>query len=209
MKRIVLFSLLVVAFCGLVGCSSTRKAIKATSTIDSQVTAQQVQTDERQSEERKTATAATTSKVTDLSNVVIEFTKVEYADGYEVQDSDSTPSGTSGQGNPATRKREGKSKPPNGVKSVTKGRITINNDRNETTLTSQEEATERQEQQSGSIKAQSDSKQKTTTSEKTKVEKPGVKAVVIEFAVLCLLLALALLLLRYQVRKHNKQGSNG
>ncbi len=102
------------------GCSSTRKTIKE----ETSVTASQ--TEKTNSESDKTADSTTNTEVNTNTNVVVDFTKVEYNDGssdllteYPI---------------PENSKGNSQRKPPDkksGIKSITSGRITINGNSSE------------------------------------------------------------------------------
>lgn len=115
----------------LSGCSSTRKTAKS-ATQESTITTQETESHE---EERRLTETTTDTETNDRTNVVIEFTKTEYADG----NTETTAEPTSEQ--PAESGTA--TKPPKaegGIKSVTTGRITIGNNRTETTETTQTES---------------------------------------------------------------------
>lgn len=123
----------IIYICGLTliamliaGCSSTRKAVQTSN--DQYISASQ--NEDRHTEQKTGEAVNLRQTVNDITNAVIEFTKTEYNDGTFDVDT------TKQQGEQPTsepRNRESK-KPPNcGIKSITTGRITFNNDRTETT----------------------------------------------------------------------------
>lgn len=124
--KTIYFSLLVILTLILAGCSSTRKAVQTT-------TDQHIQSSEREDRHTENQTGEAVNfrqTINDITNAVIEFTKTEYNDGTVDVDT------TNRQGTEPTARphdRESKKPPNGGVKSVTTGRITFNNDRAETT----------------------------------------------------------------------------
>lgn len=164
MKRAFLFLLFAFLLLGFTGCSSTRKATK--STTDSHLTA--TQEEERRTDERQMAAITSNTEINDRTNVVIEFTKVEYNDG-----STDITATSPGQltGETSTRNMESKSKPPDkasGIKSITTGKITINGDteaKTETTVTEESGKTTDERINAG---IQADQKQEGTTEETKK-----------------------------------------
>lgn len=123
----------IICVCGLTliamliaGCSSTRKAVQTSS--DQHITASQ--NEDRHTENQTGEAVNLRQNVTDITNAVIEFTKTEYNDGSF--DVDTTrQQGTKPTSEP--RNRESKKPPNSGIKSITTGRITFNNDRAVTT----------------------------------------------------------------------------
>ena len=75
MKKVVGFIIAVFLLLCVFGCSSTRKTIKE----ETSVTASQ--TEKTNSESDKTAASTTNTEVNTNTNVVVDFTKVEYNDG--------------------------------------------------------------------------------------------------------------------------------
>lgn len=115
----------------LSGCSSTRKAAKSAKQ-ESTITTQKTESHE---EEKRLTETITGTETNDRTNVVIEFTKTEYADGR----TETTAEPTVKQ--PANDRTA--TKPPKtegGIKSVTTGKITIGNNRTETTETTRTES---------------------------------------------------------------------
>ena len=118
----------------LSGCSTTRKTAKGTEQTN--VTA--IQETDRAEEEKRLAEVITNTETNDRTNVVIEFTKTEYADGTtetKTEPPEQHP-GETGKPKPGTENK-------GGIKSVTTGKITINGDRKETTATTATETGER------------------------------------------------------------------
>ena len=120
MKKVVGFIIAVFLLLCVFGCSSTRKTIKE----ETSVTASQ--TEKTNSESDKTAASTTNTEVNTNTNVVVDFTKVEYNDGssdllteYPIPEN---PKGIS-QRKPPDKK--------SGIKSITSGRITINGNSSE------------------------------------------------------------------------------
>lgn len=118
----------------LSGCSTTRKTAKGTE----QTNVAAIQETDRAEEEKRLAEVITNTETNDRTNVVIEFTKTEYANG-------NTETKAKPTGQPTDRTREAKlgTGSKGGIKSVTTGTITINGDRKETTATTQTETGER------------------------------------------------------------------
>lgn len=108
----------------LAACSTSRKA--ASADVSQQLTAS-VATDKHTQSQTNDAAAVRTTE-TDFSSAVIEFTKVEYADGTEEV---KTTTGAASADTIKQRDRE-QTEPPNAtqkVKSVTSGRVTLQNDK--------------------------------------------------------------------------------
>ena len=100
----------------------------------------------------------------DRTNVVIEFTKTEYADGTtetKTEPPEQHP-GETGKPKPGTENK-------GGIKSVTTGKITINGDRKETTATTATETGERKAETQTSTGVNAD---KTATVETEQEKKP-------------------------------------
>lgn len=113
----------------LVSCSSTRKVASEqtqqsiTSTVTTDINTQSNTSEAI--EQRKTET--------DLSNVVIDFTKIEYADGTQT-----ITTNTEAQCDTVKQRDSEATEPPNvaqNIKTVTSGRVTINNDKTTQTET--------------------------------------------------------------------------
>lgn len=145
----------------LSGCSTTRKAAKGTEQTN--VTA--IQETDRAEEEKRLAEVITNTETNDRTNVVIEFTKTEYADGSTETKTERPPEqypGGTGKPKPGTGSK-------GGIKSVTTGKITINGDRKETTATTATETGERKVETQTSTGVSSD---KTATVETEQEKKP-------------------------------------
>jgi cobalamin biosynthesis Mg chelatase CobN len=124
MKKLLGFVLALILLLCLFGCSSTRKTIKE----ETSVTASQ--TEKNHSESDKTAASTTNTEVKTNTNVVVDFTKVEYNDG----SSDLLTEYPIPEKVPENSKGSSQCKPPdkrNGIKSITSGRITINGNSSE------------------------------------------------------------------------------
>ena len=124
MKKLLGFVLALILLLCLFGCSSTRKTIKE----ETSVTASQ--TEKNHSESDKTAASTTNTEVKTNTNVVVDFTKVEYNDG----SSDLLTEYPIPEKVPENSKGSSQYKPPdkrNGIKSITSGRITINGNSSE------------------------------------------------------------------------------
>lgn len=124
MKKLLSFILALILLLCLFGCSSTRKTIKE----ETSVTASQ--TEKNHSESDKTAASTTNTEVKTTTNVVVDFTKVEYNDG----SNDLLTEYPIPEKIPENSKGSSQRKPPdkrNGIKSVTSGRITINGNSSE------------------------------------------------------------------------------
>ena len=123
MKKLLGFILSLILLLCLFGCSSTRKTIKE----ETSVTASQKET--THSESDKTAASTTYTEVKTNTNVVVDFTKVEYTDGSdELLTEYPAPEKV-----PENSKGSNQRKPPDsksGIKSITSGRITINGNTN-------------------------------------------------------------------------------
>lgn len=145
----------------LSGCSTTRKTVKGTEQTN--VTA--IEETDRTEEEKRLAEVITNTETNDRTNVVIEFTKTEYADGSTETKTERPPEqhpdGT-GKPKPGTGSK-------GGIKSVTTGKITINGDRKETTATTATETGERKVETQTSTGVSSD---KTATVETEQEKKP-------------------------------------
>lgn len=136
MKRLlyIIYSVLICCLC--VCCSSTRKAVQ-TST-EQHITSS---TNEDRQTSTKIGEAININQTkTDLTNAVIEFTKTEYFDGTVKVD-------TTGfaNDNEATKPRDREStEPPNDsrIKSITTGRVILNNEKSESTNTNIEKSAE-------------------------------------------------------------------
>lgn len=132
MKRFIqMLSLAVLLAVSLASCSATRK-------VESEQTQQNVtatiSTDTQTQTQTNDAVGVRIHEI-DLSNAVIEFTKVEYADCTEVVSTGADVSEAVKQ-----RDRE-ETEPPNSthkVKSVTKGRVILHNDKTKQTETNVE-----------------------------------------------------------------------
>lgn len=124
MKKVVGFIIAVFLLLCVFGCSSTRKTIKE----ETSVTASQ--TEKTNSESDKTAASTTNTEVNTNTNVVVDFTKVEYNDG----SSDLLTEYPIPEKVPENSKGSSQRKPPDkksGIKSITSGRITINGNSSE------------------------------------------------------------------------------
>lgn len=125
-------SLAVLLAVSLASCSSTRKV--ASEQTQHNVTAT-ISTDTQTQTQTNDAVGVRTHE-TDFSNAVIEFTKVEYADGTEEVNTGADVSHEAVK----QRNRE-ETEPPNStnkVKSVTTGRVTLKNDKTKQTETNVE-----------------------------------------------------------------------
>ena len=144
----------------LSGCSTTRKTAKGTEQTN--VTA--IQETDRTEEEKRLAEVITNTETNDRTNVVIEFTKTEYADGStetKTEPPEQHP-GEKVKPKPGTESK-------GGIKSVTTGKITINGDRKETTATT---ATETGEKKAETQTTTGVSADKTATVETEQEKKP-------------------------------------
>lgn len=124
MKKLLGFVLALILLLCLFGCSSTRKTIKE----ETSVTASQ--TEKNHSESDKTAASTNNTEVKTNTNVVVDFTKVEYNDG----SSDLLTEYPIPEKVPEKSKGISQCKPPdkrNGIKSITSGCITINGNSSE------------------------------------------------------------------------------
>ena len=124
MKKLLGFILAVIFLLLLFGCSSTRKTIKEETSMTAS------QTEKNHSESDKTAASTTNTEVKTNTNVVVDFTKVEYNDG----SSDLLTEYPAPEKVPENNKEGSQRKPPdrkNGIKSITSGRSTINGNSSE------------------------------------------------------------------------------
>lgn len=134
MKQTIIMLLLATLLATLLAaCSTSRKV--ASADVSQQLTAS-VATDTHTQSQTNDAAAVRTTE-TDFSSAVIEFTKVEYADGTEEVTTDIDVARTDTE---KLRDRE-ETEPPNStnkVKSVTTGRVTLQNDKTKQTETNVE-----------------------------------------------------------------------
>ena len=144
----------------LSGCSTTRKTAKGTEQTN--VTA--IQETDRAEEEKRLAEVITNTETNDRTNVVIKFTKTEYADG-----TTETKAEPPGQPPGGIGKQPPEAESKGGIKSVTTGKITINGNRQETTATTQTETGERKAETQTSTGVSAD---KTSTVETEQEKKP-------------------------------------
>lgn len=166
MKRTLLILIAAVALCFFAGCSSTKKAVKTDVTEEATITA----SSERQTHGEATGTAAilTTTESNERQNVVIDFTKIEFYPGAVPP----LPPDSTGRRDwlnaifAATDTLDGeKAKPPN-VKSATKGRITINGEKQQESETKAEAKTTAATDSQSKADVTADTK----TEDKTKTE---------------------------------------
>lgn len=144
----------------LSGCSTTRKTAKGVE----QTSVAAIQETDRTEEEKRLAEVITNTEINDRTNVVIEFTKKEYADGQRKRRQNRTgqPPGGIGKQKPEAERK-------GGIKSVTTGTITINGNRQETTATTQTETGESKAETQTSTGVSAD---KTATVETEQEKKP-------------------------------------
>lgn len=161
MKRITLLLTFAAACIFIVGCSSTRKAVQTTT--DQHI--QSSQKEDRHTENQTGEAVNLRHTVNDITNAVIEFTKTEYNDGTVDVDT------TKRQGaKPTARPHARESKKPHndGVKSVTTGRITFNNNRAEATEADIKRESETKSDESIESDFEEDNAAETKTEEKPK-----------------------------------------
>lgn len=145
-------------------CSTTRKIANETS--QQQIT-YSVNTDTQKQSSTSDVANVTTSE-TDYSKAVIEFQKIEYIDGSEdIRTGADVQSDTSKQ-----RDRE-LTEPPNvpagrNIKSVTTGRVTIDNDKTKQTTVNEEKTEDTQTQTNISEQTSEDTQTKSKTEDKPK-----------------------------------------
>lgn len=129
MKQTIRMLLLAVLFAmSLAACSTSRKV--ASNETSQNITASVTHNKQTQSQ-TSDATAVRTIE-TDFSSAVIEFTKVEYADGTEEVKTDAD----AARADTVKKRDREQTEPPNvkpKVKSVTSGRVTLNNDKTKQT----------------------------------------------------------------------------
>lgn len=165
MKRAFLILIAAVALCFLVGCSSTKKAVKTDVTEEATLSA----SSEQQTHAENTGAAAilATTETDERRNVVIDFTTIEFYPGAVP----TLPVDSTGRRDwlnaifAAADTAGEKAKPPN-VKSATKGRITINGEKR------QESETRAEAQTTAATDSQSkaDLTADTKTEDKTKTQ---------------------------------------
>ncbi len=187
MKKILGFILAAFLLLCLFGCSSTQKTIKE----ETSVTASQ--TENSHSESDKTAASTTNTEVKTNTNVVVDFTKVEYSDG----SSDLLTEYQAPEKVPENSKDGSQRKPPNrknGIKSITSGRITINGT-----------SSEKQETQAKTTEYSSEDSKKSSETHETDKNKEQQTPTYGYFAPVCaafvLLAALAIVVLWWRSRK--------
>lgn len=139
-------------------CGTTRKV--ANETAKQQITSSVHTETQKQSSTSDVANIATTE--TDFSQAVIEFQKIEYTDGTEDI--------RTGAG--VQRDRES-SEPPNvsserTIKSVTTGRVTIDNDKKKQTVVNEKKTEDKQTQTNISEQKSEDTQTKSKTEDKPK-----------------------------------------
>lgn len=141
-------------------CGSARKIVQ--SSTEQHITTSQ--SEDRHTENQTAEAVNLQQTVNDITNAVIEFTKTEYNDGSF--DVDTTKQhGAKPTSEPRNRERK---KPPNGgIKSITTGRITFNNDRAETT-----EADIKRESETKSDESVTSDFEEDNTAESKSEEKP-------------------------------------
>lgn len=187
----VLFAVLFVA------CSTTRKIANETS---QQITSS-VNTDTQKQSSTSDVANVTTSE-TDYSKAVIEFKKIEYSDGTtDITTDADVPCDTVKQ-----RERE-QTEPPNAqrnIKSVTTGRITIDNDKQKQTIVNEEKTEDTQTQTKISEQSSEDTQTKLKTEDKPK------RGFFFWFGVItCIIIAIvALFFLIRAIEKHRRWNSD-
>ncbi len=141
MKRTLLILITAVALCFFAGCSSTKTTVKADVTEEAAITA----SSEQRTHGETTGVAAilTATQSNERQNVVIDFTKIEFYPGAVPP----LPPDSTGRCDwlnvvfaAADTAPGDRAKPPN-VKSATKGRITINGEKQQETETKAESQT--------------------------------------------------------------------
>ena len=188
----VLFSVLFAA------CGTTRKIANETS--QQQITSS-VNTDTQKQSSTSDVANVTTSE-TDYSKAVIEFKKIEYSDGTtDITTDADVPCDTVKQ-----RERE-QTEPPNAqryIKSVTTGRITIDNDKQKQTIVNEEKTEDTQTQTKISEQSSED------TQTKLKTEDKPTRGFFFWFGVItCIIIAIvALFFLIRAIEKHRRWNSD-
>lgn len=129
MKRTLLILIAAVALCFFAGCSSSKKAVKTDVTEETTIKASSGQ--QTHGEATGAAAILTTTETNERQNVVIDFTTIEFYPGTVPP----LPPDSTGRRDwlnaifaAADTAAGDKAKPPN-VKSATKGRITINGEK--------------------------------------------------------------------------------
>lgn len=167
MKQFIRHSLLAILFAILfAACSTSRKL--ASETSQTHVTTS-VSTDTHTQTNVTDAVGVRTTE-TDLSNAVIEFTKIEYFDGStSVTTTDTAKCGTSvAHDREATEPPNASRNTTNNVKSVTFGSVTLNKDKKKETDTNINHAEATQTDEAVEAEQTEDSNTKTVTEEKPK-----------------------------------------
>lgn len=145
-------------------CSTTRKIANETS--QKQITSS-VNTDTQKQSSTSDVANVTTSE-TDYSKAVIEFQKIEYSDGTE-----DIRTGADVQSDTAKQRGRELTEPPNvqagrNIKSVTTGRVTIDNDKTKQTTVNEEKTEDTQTQTNISEQTSEDTQTKSKTEDKPK-----------------------------------------
>lgn len=145
-------------------CSTTRKIANETS--QQQITSS-VNTDTQKQSSTSDVANVTTSE-TDYSKAVIEFRKIEYSDGIE-----DIRTGADVQSDTAKQRDRELTEPPNvpagrNIKSVTTGRVTIDNDKTKQTTVNEEKTEDTQTQTNISEQTSEDTQTKSKTEDKPK-----------------------------------------
>lgn len=160
-NRILLFLLAMLIAALSESCGTTRK----TAQISTEQHITSSQHEDRHSENQNKEAVNLSQNINEITNAVIEFTKVEFNDGTSETDTTQTSGDTP---MPKPKNRESK-KPPNshsGIKSITTGRIDFNNNR--TQKTDADITTEDKSQSDESIDAKRDENNATDTESEEK-----------------------------------------
>ena len=164
MKHIIklLFAVLFAAL--FASCGTTRKV--ANETKQQQIMSSITTDTQEQSSTSDVANVTTTE--TDYSKAVIEFQKIEYSDGTE-----DIRTGADVQRDTAKQRDREQTEPPNvpkgrNIKSVTTGRVTIDNDKTKQTTVNEEKTEDTQTQTNISEQTSEDTQTKSKTEDKPK-----------------------------------------
>lgn len=164
MKHVIKFLFAVLFVVLFVSCGTTRKV--ANETKQQQITSS-VTTDTKQQSSTSDVANVTTNE-TDYSKAVIEFQKIEYSDGTE-----DIRTGADAQRDTVKQRDRELTEPPNvpkgkSIKSVTTGRVTIDNDKTKQTTVNEEKTEDTQTQTNITEQTSEDTQTKSKTEDKPK-----------------------------------------
>lgn len=162
MKHLIKFLFAVLFAVLFASCSTTRKI--ANEKKQQQITSSVTTDAKRQSNTYDVANVTTNEK--DYSKAVIEFQKIEYSDGTE-----DIRTGADVQNEAVKNRDREQTEPPNAsrnIKSITTGRVTIDNDKSKQTTVNEEKTEDTQTQTTISESTTEDTHTQSRTEEKTK-----------------------------------------